>query len=216
MKSFSISILINYSKFYTELSSNNKEAPLDEKTLISGLTSGSENAFRELVDMFKDRVYNSSLGILQNAEDAEDTAQEVFIEIFNSIKRFRGDSSLSTWIYRITMTKSLDQVRKKKRKKRFAFVTSIFGESEKNLKELSDFRHPGIDVENSEMAATLFKAIDKLPANQKIAFTLNKIEGLNYKEISEVMNASVPSVESLLHRARNNLKIMLNKYYSNI
>jgi RNA polymerase sigma factor (sigma-70 family) len=189
---------------------------LDEKRLITELTSGSENAFRELVDSFKDRVYNSSLGILQNAEDAEDISQEVFIEVFNSINKFRGDSSLSTWIYRITMTKSLDLIRKKKRKKRFAFITSLFGEGEKNLKVLSDFNHPGVEAENRELSAILFKAVEKLPANQKIAFTLNKIEGLNYREISEVMNVSVSSIESLLHRARNNLKTYLNEYYSDI
>jgi len=188
---------------------------LDEKKLITELTAGSEIAFRDLVDSFKDRVYNSSLGILQNAEDAEDISQEVFIEVFNSIGKFRGDSSLSTWIYRITITKSLDLIRKKKRKKRFAFITSLFGDGEKNLKELSDFNHPGVEAENKELSAILFKAVRKLPENQKIAFTLNKVEGLSYKEISEVMNVSVSSIESLLHRARNNLKAHLNDYYSN-
>lgn len=198
------------------MSSNFKKAPLDEKKIISELIAGSESAFRELVETFKNRVYNSSLGILQNAEDAEDISQEVFIEVFNSISRFRGDSSLSTWIYRITITKSLDLIRKKKRKKRFAFITGLFGEGEKNLKELSDFNHPGIEAENDELSAILFRAVEKLPANQKIAFTLNKIEGLSYKEISEVMNVSVSSIESLLHRARNNLKTLLSNYYSNI
>jgi RNA polymerase sigma factor (sigma-70 family) len=189
---------------------------LDEKTLISGLASGNETAFRELVDTFKDRVFNSSFGLLQNAQDAEDISQEVFTEVFNSINRFRGDSSLSTWIYRITITKSLDHIRKKKRKKRFAFITSLFGEGEKNFKEPADFNHPGVEAENRELSTILFKAIEKLPQNQKIAFTLNKIEGLNYKEISAIMTVSVSSVESFLHRARNNLKSLLSNYYSNI
>ncbi len=189
---------------------------MDEKKLISGLTSGSETAFRELVDIFKNRVFNSSIGILQNAEDAEDISQEVFTEVFNSIHKFRGDSSLSTWIYRITITKSLDLIRKKKRKKRFAFITSLFGEGEKNFNEPSDFNHPGVEAENRELSAILFKAIDKLPQNQKIAFNLSKVEGLNYKEISEIMSVSVSSVESLLHRAKNNLKSLLSSYYSNI
>jgi len=189
---------------------------LDEKILISELISGSETAFRELVDNFKDRVFNSSLGILQNTEDAEDISQEVFTEVFNSISKFRGDSSLSTWIYRITITKSLDHIRKKKRKKRFAFIISLFGEGRENFKEPSDFNHPGVEAENRELSAVLFKAIERLPQNQKIAFTLNKIEGLSYKEISEIMTVSVSSVESLLHRARNNLKSLLSYYYSNI
>lgn len=187
---------------------------LDEKELISALTKGNEEAFRELVDTYKDRVFNTSLGLLRNAEDAEDISQDVFIEVFRSIEKFRGESSLSTWIYRITVTKSLDAIRRKKRKKRFAYVTSIFGAKDEAANEPAEFRHPGIDAENRELSGILFAAIEKLPQNQKIAFTLSKLEDLNYKEISEVMNVTVPAVESLLHRAKTNLKSLLNNYYS--
>lgn len=187
---------------------------MGEKELILQLIQGSQSAFRELVDSFKDRVFNTSLGLLHNTEDAEDISQEVFIEVFNSIKAFRGDSSLATWIYRITVTKSLDFIRKKKRKKRFAFFTSLFTEKGEYTKEPADFFHPGVEAENTELAAALFKAIEKLPQNQKIAFTLNKLEDLGYKEISEVMGLSISSVESLLFRARSNLKNILSSYYS--
>jgi RNA polymerase sigma-70 factor (ECF subfamily) len=188
---------------------------LDEKDLISKLGARNEDAFRELVDAYKDRVYNTSLGLLRNVEDAEDIAQEVFIEVFNSISKFRGDSSISTWIYRISVTKSLDFIRRKKRKKRFAFVTSLFSEQGKIISEPADFFHPGVEAENRELSSILFKAIEKLPPNQKIAFTLSKLEDLNYKEISEVMGITVSSVESLLFRARGKLKLLLNDYYSN-
>jgi RNA polymerase sigma factor (sigma-70 family) len=187
---------------------------LDEKDLISLLSSGSEDAFRELVDTFKDRVFNAALGLLRNTEDAEDISQEIFIEIFNSISKFRGDSSLSTWIYRITVTKSLDFIRRKNRKKRFAFVTSLFSDKGKSINEPADFFHPGVEAENRELSSELFKAIEKLPHNQKIAFTLSKLEDLSYKEISEIMGVTVSSVESLLFRARNNLKSLLNNYYT--
>ncbi len=187
---------------------------MDEKELISGLTKGNEEAFRLLVDTYKDRVFNTSLGLLKNAEDAEDISQDVFIEVFRSIEKFRGESTLSTWIYRITVTKSLDAIRRKKRKKRFAFVTSIFGREDETINEPAEFRHPGIDAENTELSGILFAAIEKLPQNQKIAFTLSKLEDLSYKEISEVMNVSIPAVESLLHRAKNNLKALLNAYYT--
>jgi RNA polymerase sigma-70 factor (ECF subfamily) len=187
---------------------------LDEKELISGLTKGSEDAFRKLVDGYKDRVYNTSLGLLRNSEDAEDISQDVFIEVFRSIEKFRGESSLSTWIYRITVTKSFDAIRRKKRKKRLAFVTSVFGAKEDSSNEPVEFRHPGVDAENRELSGILFAAIEKLPQNQKIAFTLSKLEDLSYKEISDVMNVTVPAVESLLFRAKNNLKALLNNYYS--
>lgn len=187
---------------------------MDEKELISKLGAGGEDAFRELVNTFKDRVFNTSLGLLRNTEDAEDITQEVFIEVFNSISKFRGDSSLSTWVYRITVTKSLDFIRRKNRKKRFAFVTSLFSDKDKIINEPADFYHPGVEAENKELSSELFKAIEKLPQNQKIAFNLSKLENLSYKEISEIMGVTVSSVESLLFRARSNLKSLLSDYYS--
>ena len=161
-------------------------------------------------------VYNTALGILQNTFDAEDLAQEVFVQVFHSVKNFKGDCKLSTWLYRITVTKSLDFLRAKKRKKRFAFVQSLFGsENNEPLAEQATFVHPGVQLENKERAAILFKAIDKLPENQKIAFTLSKVEGLSYQEIADVMQLSVSSIESLLFRAKNNLQKYLGDYYKN-
>ena len=83
------------------------------------------------------------------------------------------------------------------------------------LHEAPDFHHPGVSLDNKERAAVLFGAIEKLPESQKIAFTLHKMEGLSYQQVSEVMNATVSSVESLLHLARNNLRKHLNDYYTN-
>jgi RNA polymerase sigma factor (sigma-70 family) len=156
------------------------------------------------------------LGILQNATDAEDLTQEVFIQVFHAVKNFKGDCKFSTWLYRITVTKSLDFLRSKKRKKRFAFMQSLFGqESNEPLIEQATFVHPGVQLENKERAGILFKAIDKLPENQKIAFTLNKVEGLSYQEIAEVMQLTVSSIESLLFRAKSNLQKYLGNYYKN-
>ena len=81
--------------------------------------------------------------------------------------------------------------------------------------EIPDFVHPGVTLERKEQAQTLFKAINNLPENQKVAFTLSKIEGLNYSEISEVMQISTPSVESLLFRAKQNLQKLLRDFYEN-
>ena len=97
-----------------------------EKQIIEGLKNKDENIFKFLVEKYKDKVYNTVLSILQNAEDAEDIAQEVFIQVYTSINNFRGNSSLSTWIYRISITKSFEKIRFKKRKKRFAFLINLF------------------------------------------------------------------------------------------
>jgi len=184
---------------------------LNEQELIQGLRKGDELAFKYLVDNYQDRVYNTAIGIVQNAEDAEDVAQEVFIQVYRSIHNFKGESKLSTWLYRIATTRALDLLRSRKSKKRFGLLQRLFGEGNEPLFELPDFNHPGIALDRKENAAKLFKAIGQLPENQKIAFTLHKVEDLSYQEISEVMKTSVPAVESLMHRAKQNLRKMLEK-----
>jgi len=189
---------------------------LNELELVERLKQGDASAFKLIVEAWQDMVYNTALGIVQNAEDAEDVAQEVFVQVYESVKQFKGDAKFSTWLYRIAITKSLDHIRKKKRKKRFAFLQSLFGENEEEVLHTPDFHHPGTSLEDKERAAVLFRAIDKLPATQKVAFTLHKLEGLSYQEVADVMQTSLSSVESLMHRAKGNLKKWLEDYYRNM
>ncbi|MBO9201540.1 MULTISPECIES: RNA polymerase sigma factor [Niastella] len=186
---------------------------MNELDLIQQLRAGDEGAFKSLVANYQDLVYNTALGVVQNSEDAEDVAQEVFIQVYRSIDQFKGDARLSTWIYRITTTKALDHIRSRKRKKRFAFITSLFGPNDELVHEPVDFQHPGVALDRKEQAALLFRMIDQLPENQKVAFTLHKTEELSYQEIADVMKLSVSAVESLLFRARQNLRKLLEKYY---
>lgn len=186
---------------------------MNEWSLIEQLKQGNEAAFKQIVDASQGLVYNTALGIVQSSEDAEDVSQEVFVQLYESIHSFKGESKLSTWLYRITISKAMDHLRKKKRKKRFAFVQSIFGPNDELVHDPPDFVHPGVRLDNKEKAAELFKAISQLPEKQKIAFTLNRLEGLNYQEISAIMKLTVASVESLLHRARKNLRKILEAYY---
>jgi RNA polymerase sigma factor (sigma-70 family) len=188
---------------------------LNEQELIERLKQGDEGAFKTIVETWQDMVYNTSLGIVQNAGDAEDIAQEVFVRVYESVGSFKGESKFSTWLYRITVTRSIDFLRKKKRKKRFGILQSIFGNPEGQAPDPPDFHHPGVILANKEKAAVLFKAIEKLPENQKIAFTLHKVEGLSYKEISDIMGTTLAAVESLIHRARLNLQKHLKQYYEN-
>ncbi|MEO6302159.1 MAG: sigma-70 family RNA polymerase sigma factor, partial [Bacteroidia bacterium] len=159
-------------------------------------------------------VYNLCLKYLQNIEDAEDVTQEVFVTVHNSLHQFKGESKLSTWIYRIAVTRSLEFIRAKNRKKRFAFFQNIFSNEKGEIRtEAIHFYHPGTQLENKERATILFAAIDQLPENQKTAFILSKLEDLSYLEIAEVMKVSVSSVESLLFRAKQNLQKLLGDYY---
>jgi RNA polymerase sigma-70 factor (ECF subfamily) len=182
---------------------------LSEQELIQKLKSGDEAAFKWLVEANQDRVYNTALSIVQNAGDAEDVAQEVFIQTYRSIQSFKGESKISTWLYRIATTRSLDLLRSRKSKKRFGFLQRLFNDKDELQFDPPDFNHPGVLLERKENAARLFKAIAKLPENQKAAFTLHKLEDLSYQEISEVLQTTVPAVESLMHRAKQNLRKML-------
>lgn len=188
---------------------------MSEWILIDQLKQKDESAFKKIVETWQDMVFNTVLGIVQSAEDAEDVAQEVFVQVYESIHSFKGESKFSTWLYRIAITKSMDHLRRKKRKKRFAFVQSLFGANNEVVHDPPDFHHPGVTLDNKEKSAVLFKAIEKLPQNQKTAFVLHKIEGISYQQISEIMNTSVSSIESLLHRAKINLKKNLTEYYQN-
>jgi RNA polymerase sigma-70 factor (ECF subfamily) len=186
---------------------------LNQPELIEQLKQGEDAAFKKLVDEYEGMVYNTVLGIVQNEDDADDVTQEVFIQVYQSVSSFKGDSKFSTWLYRIAVTKALDHEKRKKRKKRFAFVQNLFGNGAEEIIQPSDFNHPGILMEKKERAAELFGALKQLPDNQRIAFTLHKLEGQSYQEIAEIMNTTLFSVESLMARAKTNLKKTLVNYY---
>ncbi len=183
---------------------------MSEQELVAQLRYGDEEAFKKLVTLFQQKVFNTALNFLQNQHDAEDIAQEVFIQVYHSIRQFKENASLSTWIYRITISKCLDHVRNKKRKKRFAFISGLFSEKNSLLHDAPDFEHPGVQLDRKEDAAILFKLVDTLPESQKTAFLLNKIEALSYNEIAAIMNISESAVDSLLQRAKQNLRKKIN------
>jgi len=189
---------------------------LNQPELIAQLQQGDEQAFKKLVDEWQDMVYNTVLGIVQNADDADDITQEVFIQVYQSVSSFKGDSKFSTWLYRITVSKALDHEKKKKRKKRFGFVQSLFGGQEEEQFHPVEFDHPGVELEKKERAGELFNALKQIPDKQRIAFTLHKLEGQSYQEVAEIMNTTLYAVESLMGRAKANLKKELSKFYNNI
>ncbi len=183
--------------------------------LIIRIKEGDETAFKQFIEMHQGSVYSVCVSMLCNAQDAEDVAQDVFITFYQNINDFRGDSSPKTWIHRVAINKCLDELRKRKRQKRWAGVMAIFlGEDESN--HPVEFDHPGVQLENREQAEILHSHIDRLSENQRVAFTMHKIQGIAYIKIAEVMNLSVSSVESLIFRANTNLRKSLRGYYESI
>ena len=172
--------------------------------------------FRQLMETYKDKVVNTCFGFLHNREDAEDVTQEVFIEVYLSYQKFRGESGIATWIYRIAVNKSLDVCRKRNTQKRIAFFKNLIHLDNVNSKEIAHSETDAlIDMERQESMQVLYKALDKIPSNQRIAITLYKFEDLSMREISKVMDTSESAVESLLSRAKVSLKKQLEHYYKN-
>ena len=167
-----------------------------------------------LEDIYRDHkkmVYNLALQYTQNIEDAEEVAQDVFVSIYNSIDKFQANSKLSTWIYRITINKSLDFIKAKKTKKRFAFITNLFFEDSNEVKhDKANFNHPGVELENKEAVEKIFHEINQLPTNQKTVIILSRTEQKSQAEVAEIMNLSIKAAESLYQRAKQNLSKKLN------
>ncbi len=189
---------------------------MSDSKLTDRIKRGDQHAFKLLFDKYHIKVFNTCMGFLHNKNDAEDITQDVFIEVYKSSNKFRGDSKFSTWIYRIAVNKSLNHIRDNKRSNWLKSVeTLLSGTRSKEVQTKHALGgNPEIILENTEKAEMLHHAMDSLPKNQKIAFTLNKYEDLSYKEISEVMDISLSSVESLIHRAKMNLQRKLLNYYT--
>jgi RNA polymerase sigma-70 factor (ECF subfamily) len=185
---------------------------LHEQELIIALRQGEEPAFRWLVENYRNRVFHTVLNILQDETEAEDASQETFIKIFESIQGFKGEASLSTWIFRIAVHKALDKLRKQNSRNRLRqMLPSWMGDDSKPDKAL--FQHPGIISENKEKAAILFKAIASLPEKQRLAFTLIKVQGMNYEDACAIMQQNIKAVESLITRAKLKLQKKLEDFY---
>jgi RNA polymerase sigma-70 factor, ECF subfamily len=183
---------------------------------IKELKSRTPGAFEKLVETHRKKVINTCYRFLNNREDAEEVAQEVFIEIYKSIANFREEAALSTWIYRISVTRSLNFLKKMKRKKRFfLFNGNPCYEIELEQIPTQSGVSPEEDMEEKERRAILQHAVDSLPENQKTALILSKYDGFDRREIADIMGITTSAVDSLVHRAKSNLREKIRKYYKN-
>ena len=174
----------------------------------------NDTTISDLVRRYSQRTYGVSYSFVRNKEDAEDIVQEVFTEVSSSLHKFLGKSSVSTWIYRITISKSIDFLRRKKRKKRFGLVRKIFEvEKVSNLIRDSE-KTPEEILIAGERNQALHIALNELAESQRVALVLKFFQEFSQKEIAEVMNLSESAVESLLQRGKKNLEKKLFKYFN--
>lgn len=187
---------------------------IDDKQCLKNIAQGSESDLEVLYVRFAKPIFNTILNYTRNQEDAEEVLQDVFVTVYKKADSFNFDSSVNTWIYRIAVNKSLDFLRKKKSAKRFGIFTSLYKKDSAEIKfEIKDFNHPGIRLENKEDAGLLFNAIETLAENQQTAFILSQIDGLPHAEIADIIGVSRKAVESLIQRAKQNLRKALEKHF---
>jgi RNA polymerase sigma-70 factor (ECF subfamily) len=188
---------------------------MDEKELIKRIVKGEKRYFREIIDKYKNVIYNHSRNFLRNAQEAEDVTQEIFINIFNNLKRFRGDSKLSTWIYRITVNTCKNKLKQIKRLKA-KIMEEIPDEDDETKNTIEEIREnqekePDNIFAQKSLRSAIYKNMKSLPEEQRTVVILRDINGLSYEEIAKIMKISVPAVKSKLFRARENLREKLEK-----
>ncbi len=178
---------------------------ISEEQIIEGVLEGETDLFRLLVERYHERIFILSRGFVHQIEDAEDVTQETFIKAFISLGSFKGRSEFSTWLYRIGVNSAYTFLRKKSRKQ-------ILSRSELTKESIVELMHSNIDdtpqklLISKETQEFIYKEIDKLPKRQREVFILSRVEQMSQKKIAEVTNVSVSAVESLIQRAKRNLK----------
>lgn len=169
--------------------------------------------FKGLVLEHQDRVLNIIFRFLNNNEDAEDVAQEVFVAVYQNLPAFQGNAQLSTWIHRIAVNKSLDFLRKRNRKKRFGQIQQLVRLNDIEEKYFAPISsNPHLILESKERALILKQTVDTLSKKQRTAVILNKYEGFSYQEVAEIMQTTLSAVESLIHKGMKNLRKKLFDY----
>lgn len=181
--------------------------PAEEAELVRRLKRQDELAFNQLVHLYQGRVYRLVFRMLNDAEEAEDLAQEVFVTVFKSISGFRGDSKLSTWLYRVAANHAKNRLkylgrRARGRKKQFDEVGDRDAIESASMSTSAPIAGPEAMVEGKQMEHFVRVALAELPEEQRELVVLRDIENLTYEEIQQVTGLAAGTVKSRLHRAR--------------
>ena len=185
---------------------------MTDSEIIKQIQQGDRNQYRVLVERYQSMVFRTCMGFLHNKDNADDLTQEVFIQAYQSLTTFKGESSFSTWIYRISVNASLNKVRKTSKSFLLQRLDAVLGfekSKEYNL-SVSDTENPENILITNEHKEWVKKALDGLPENQRTAIVLSKYDDLPQKEIAEIMNTTEGAVEALIQRAKANLREKLS------
>ncbi len=179
-----------------------KQAKATETEAIERAKQGDETAFEVLYHLHKRRVYSLCLRMVSNPVQAEDLAQEAFLQLFRKISTFRGESAFSTWLHRMTVNVVLMQLRKKGLPL-VSLEETIETDEESQKKELGA---QDLKLAGSIDRLQLQRAIDRLPPGYKMVFMLHDVEGFEHNEIADMVGCSIGNSKSQLHKARLKLR----------
>jgi RNA polymerase sigma-70 factor (ECF subfamily) len=179
-----------------------------DELLLRRAQKGDTEAFEELMAAQESRMYAIALRMMGNREDAQDCAQDAMVRIYRAMGSFKGQSSLATWIYRITMNTCLDELRRRKVRK----VTSLDTLVEAGWSPTDKGETPEEHGLRSEKQAVLNEAIQSLPEDMRAAIVLRDIKGYTYDEIADILDANVGTIKSRISRGRERLREILSKH----
>lgn len=177
---------------------------VEDKRLVEEFLQGNEIAFKKLVDKYSPKIYWHARGMLNNHFDADEVTQEVIIVLYNKLNTFNFKSNLYTWIYRITSTRTLNFIRKKKVKEFFSISDKEFD----NLESESDIQN---NFEKMDEIERIEKALQKIPTKQREVFVMRNFQEMNYVEISEITGKSIGGLKANYFHALKKIKEVLDE-----
>ncbi len=184
-----------------------------EMALVEKAKNGDIQAFENLIKTTSGRIYNLGYRLLRNKEDAADIMQETYMTAYKNLPRFKGNSSFSTWLYRIATNFALMKMRKEKGRK--VSVTRLKAtEDSVSEMEIPDWSDTPVNhLKNQELKACLDKEINALPSRYRSVFVLHDIEGLSIAEVAEILSLSEAAVKTRSHRSRLYLREKLSEHF---
>ncbi|HZK35014.1 MAG TPA: RNA polymerase sigma factor [Bacillota bacterium] len=186
----------------------------EDLLLVEAIKAGRTDRFEELVDKYKNKVHNMACHMTESLHEGQDLAQEIFLLIYKNIHGFKGNSSLSTWIYRVALNRCLDWQRANKHKKKYAYNPFTNEDNADNdiINRLPE-KKPGPEdqVIKSEEYQRLYGAINGLSEKYKKVIVLYHFQQMSYKEIAEVLDLPLKTVETQLYRGKQRLRKMLTE-----
>ncbi len=176
-----------------------------ETSIINKITGGDTQAFAILVDRYKDLVFTLSMRMLKNREEAEEVSQDTFIKVYKALAKFKGDSKLSTWVYKVAYNTCLDRIKKNNRRQREIAIDSF---TENQIKTLDNALEA---METAEQQKTIQDCLQQLAGKDSFLLTLFYFEELSLEEISQIVNKESNTVKVNIHRARKRLANILKQ-----